>query len=48
MEADWFGLRSHPHPIGTVTYGGPDIPGWLDHALREMAGAGAGAHTEEG
>jgi hypothetical protein len=48
VEGDWFGLRSHPHPVGTVTYGGPDVPGWLDRALREMAAAGTGApRTEE-
>ena len=22
----WFGLRSHPRPIGSITLGGPDIP----------------------
>jgi NAD(P)-dependent dehydrogenase (short-subunit alcohol dehydrogenase family) len=32
----WIGLRRHPQPIGTVTYGGPAIPGWLDDALREI------------
>jgi hypothetical protein len=35
----WLGLRSHPRPIGTVTYGGPAIPPWLDHSLREIIGA---------
>jgi NAD(P)-dependent dehydrogenase (short-subunit alcohol dehydrogenase family) len=34
----WLGLRSHPRPLGAVTYGGPDIPDWLDPALQEMAG----------
>jgi hypothetical protein len=33
---DWIGLRSHPYPSGTVTYGGPDIPESLDHALRSV------------
>jgi hypothetical protein len=37
----WLGLRSHPRPIGTVTYGGPAVPPWLDVALQEMAGRGA-------
>ncbi len=34
----WLGLRSHPRPIGSVTYGGPDIPEWLDATLREIVG----------
>jgi NAD(P)-dependent dehydrogenase (short-subunit alcohol dehydrogenase family) len=35
----WLGLRSHPHPLGTVTYGGPAVPAWLDATLAEMVGA---------
>ncbi|HET6952961.1 MAG TPA: SDR family NAD(P)-dependent oxidoreductase [Acidimicrobiales bacterium] len=35
----WFGLRSHPRPSGSVTFGGPDLPGWLDGALRNIVGA---------
>jgi NAD(P)-dependent dehydrogenase (short-subunit alcohol dehydrogenase family) len=35
----WVGLRSHPRPVGTVTYGGPAVPPWLDATLREIAGA---------
>jgi hypothetical protein len=35
----WLGLRSHPRPIGTVTYGGPEVPDWIDTAFREMVGA---------
>jgi NAD(P)-dependent dehydrogenase (short-subunit alcohol dehydrogenase family) len=35
----WLGLRSHPRPIGTVTYGGPAVPEWLDATLAEMVGA---------
>ena len=23
--AGWFGLRSHPHPVASVTFGGPDL-----------------------
>lgn len=34
----WIGLRSHPTPAGTITFGGPDVPGWVDGALRELAG----------
>ena len=33
---DWLGLRSHPHPAGTISFGGPDVRGWLDGALRDM------------
>ena len=39
---DWFGLRSHPHPAGAVSFGGPAVPGWVDDALQEMVG-GTGA-----
>jgi NAD(P)-dependent dehydrogenase (short-subunit alcohol dehydrogenase family) len=35
----WIGLRGHPRPLGTVTYGGPAVPSWLDVALREIIGA---------
>ncbi len=35
----WIGLRSHPRPIGSVTYGGPAVPGWLDVTLREITGS---------
>jgi NAD(P)-dependent dehydrogenase (short-subunit alcohol dehydrogenase family) len=35
----WLGLRSHPRPIGAVTYGGPAVPDWLDTTLREVVGA---------
>ena len=39
VNDQWLGLRSHPRPIGTVTYGGPAIPDWLDDSLREIVGA---------
>ncbi len=39
VGAGWLGLRSHPKPIGSVTYGGPDLPVWLDATLREIVGA---------
>ncbi len=32
----WFGLRSHPRPSASVTYGGPAVPGWLDDVLRSI------------
>ncbi len=35
----WLGLRSHPRSIGSVTYGGPAVPVWLDATLREIVGA---------
>ena len=34
----WVGLRAHPSPIGTVSFGGPAIPGWVDAALQEVIG----------
>jgi hypothetical protein len=33
---DWFGARSHPYPAGTISFGGPAVPRWVDSALREM------------
>jgi NAD(P)-dependent dehydrogenase (short-subunit alcohol dehydrogenase family) len=38
VGAGWLGLRSHPRPIGTITFGGPTLPGWLDGTLREVVG----------
>ncbi len=32
----WIGLRSHPRPIGAITYGGPAVPTWFDRALRDI------------
>jgi hypothetical protein len=42
----WLGLRSHPRPVGTVTYGGPELPDWIDAAFREMVGAAPPPETE--
>ena len=39
VATDWLGLRSHPRPAGTISFGGPDVPGWLDGALRDMVTA---------
>ena len=39
IGAGWIGLRSHPRPIGSVTYGGPAVPEWLDGTLREIVGS---------
>ncbi len=35
----WLGLRSHPRPVGSITYGGPTVPRWLDDRLQEVVGA---------
>jgi NAD(P)-dependent dehydrogenase (short-subunit alcohol dehydrogenase family) len=43
VGSGWLGLRSHPRPLGSVTYGGPRLPAWLDGTLREMVGAPPGA-----
>jgi hypothetical protein len=37
----WLGLRSHPRPIGSVIFGGPAVPAWLDGTLRQIV-AGTG------
>lgn len=34
----WIGLRSHPRPGGSITFGGPDVPDWLDATLRGILG----------
>lgn len=34
----WLGLRSHPRPGGSISFGGPDVPPWLDGALRRIVG----------
>ena len=39
VGAGWLGLRSHPRPIGSITYGGPAVPAWLDMTLREIVDA---------
>ena len=36
-DAGWFGLRSHPGPIGSINFGGPALPEWFDTTLRLMA-----------
>ena len=41
----WLGLRSHPRPSGSITFGGPELPDWLDGTLRSMVGATAPAPT---
>jgi hypothetical protein len=34
--AGWFGLRSHPRPIGSISFSGPRVPHWFDETLREV------------
>ena len=38
--AGWFGLRSHPRPLGSIVLGGSAVPPWLDDTLQEMIGVG--------
>lgn len=35
-DADWIGIRSHPAPMATISFGGPAIPDWVDGALRRV------------
>ncbi len=35
--AGWFGLRSHPRPSGSISFGGPTVPTWFDDTLEEIA-----------
>jgi hypothetical protein len=32
----WLGLRSHPAPAGSISFGGPPVPDWLDGVLRQV------------
>jgi NAD(P)-dependent dehydrogenase (short-subunit alcohol dehydrogenase family) len=32
----WFGLRSHPEPAATVSFGGPGIPAFVDEVLQQV------------
>ncbi len=32
----WFGLRGHPRPSGSITFGGPGLPEWFDNTLRAI------------
>jgi hypothetical protein len=36
LRAGWFGIRSHPRPIGSITYGGPALPEWFDETIEEI------------
>lgn len=41
VGSGWLGLRSHPRPSGSISFGGPAVPDWVDSALREMCGSGS-------
>jgi NAD(P)-dependent dehydrogenase (short-subunit alcohol dehydrogenase family) len=32
--AEWIGLRGHPRPGASVSFGGPELPDWVDGTLR--------------
>ena len=36
VDAGWIGLRSHPRPTATISFGGPSTPDWFDCALRRI------------
>ncbi len=39
VGAGWIGLRGHPRPGASITYGGPGVPDWLDATIGEVVGA---------
>jgi hypothetical protein len=47
VGAGWIGLRSHPRPVGSITYGGPAVPDWLDATLQEIVGVTAHPATRD-
>ncbi len=36
VAAEWIGLRSHPHADASISFGGPELPTWVDGALRDV------------
>jgi NAD(P)-dependent dehydrogenase (short-subunit alcohol dehydrogenase family) len=34
-DRGWIGIRSHPGPEVTVSFGGPEFPSWVNHAFRQ-------------
>jgi NAD(P)-dependent dehydrogenase (short-subunit alcohol dehydrogenase family) len=36
VDVDWIGLRSHPHPDASISFGGPELPEWVDDTLRTV------------
>jgi hypothetical protein len=42
----WFGVRSHPRPLGSITFGEGDVPDWFDGLLADIV-RGADGPLEE-
>jgi NAD(P)-dependent dehydrogenase (short-subunit alcohol dehydrogenase family) len=42
----WFGLRSHPRPAGSISFGGPSLPDWFDTVLGDLVD-GPAPHGDE-
>lgn len=38
VGSGWIGLRSHPRPGGSITFGGPEVPEWFDATVRSIVG----------
>lgn len=36
VSRGWMGIRRHPGPIATISYGGPAIPEWAGSAVQEI------------
>jgi hypothetical protein len=36
VTADWIGVRGHPHPETSISFGGPELPTWVDGTLRDI------------
>jgi NAD(P)-dependent dehydrogenase (short-subunit alcohol dehydrogenase family) len=34
--AEWIGLRGHPSPGASISFGGPELPDWVDGTLRRV------------
>jgi hypothetical protein len=37
-SSGWFGLRSHPRPSTSITFGQAEVPDWFDSTLRSIVG----------
>ena len=44
-RSGWIGLRAHPGPLATVSYGTPALPAWIGDWLRESVPPSAGRPT---
>jgi NAD(P)-dependent dehydrogenase (short-subunit alcohol dehydrogenase family) len=38
VHNNWIGLRSHPGPVASISFGGPSIPAWVNNTLQEALG----------